>query len=140
MTLDGMGTPLRAMPTTYGNPNDVIKRVVKAWMGAYDMTQDEFAVAIGMIKRTFARRLAETGTGRKFKWDEVSRIATFMSSCLGTPVSMDDVYAGRVDVSRAWDDAEVSQVTLPKVTTKLAALTPRPDISAPRRGHLRVIV
>ena len=51
LTLADMSTPLRAIPTPLDSRNDVIRRVVKAWIGAYDMTHDELAGEIGMIPR-----------------------------------------------------------------------------------------
>lgn len=149
MTLDGMMNALVATPGRIGEyPNDIIRRVVKAWLGAYDMTQEEFAEALGMNPRTFARRLADNGPGKNFNPLEISKIAKFMSACLGEPISVSDIFMGRVDVSRAWrvDSATGAvtgeyepTVTLPKILPQIRAINLRPDNTAPIRGHLSVV-
>jgi uncharacterized protein (DUF2384 family) len=98
-----MSIQLAAKPSRTGEfPSDVIRRVVRAWMGAYDVSQEEFAKALGMNERTFARRLSDSGPGRKFTDHEIGRIAQVMSEIHGVPISVGDVFNGHIDVSRPW--------------------------------------
>lgn len=93
-----MSTPLLVPGGPSQWSDDVIRRVIRAWIAGYDMRQDEFAEAIGMPPRTFKRRLAGSGPRQSFSAGEVAAAAAFMSKVSGDKVSIADVFAGKLSV------------------------------------------
>lgn len=52
--------------------DDTIRRAVRGWLGAWGITRDELAEGIGMVPRTFYRRLNATGRRQQFAAGEVA--------------------------------------------------------------------